>query len=68
MSLSPISAAKMMLMSVVQTDCKAILLLINGVCNHSGVYFSKNCLLLAVLWKNNAYWGVSASDCLLTVT
>lgn len=45
------------------------MLLINGVCNHHGVLlFTKTCLLLAVLWKNNAYWSVFASDYLLTVT
>lgn len=52
--------------SVVQADCEATLLLANASCKHSGVLLLlKNCLLLAVLWKNNAYWSDSASDRLL---
>lgn len=55
-----------MLDSVVQADCEAILLLTNMSHKHSGILLLlKNCLLLAVLLKNDAYWSVSASDHLL---
>lgn len=67
--LHQLNAAKMVLVSVEQTDWKSILLLINGACKHSDILlFLKICLLLAVLWKNNACWSVSASACLLIVT